>query len=135
MESFTEAWSGVLKSMRAREDVSEAGYNVWISCIEPRSIENGEAVLFVHTNFQRKILEEHYAEKLSEAFEEVLGIRLEIRILSGEDSDDPFTSKETSESSLFSLVDSENEYSFENFIAYRIEFRFCVSARRERHIL
>ena len=49
---------------------------MWITCIEPRTIEDGEVVVFVHTNFQKKIVSEHYADKLKDAFENVLGILL-----------------------------------------------------------
>lgn len=85
METIKEVWSGILEYLHNQEDISEVAYNVWISCIEPRSIEDGEVVVFVHTNFQKKIVSEHYAGKLREAFEQVLGIPLGLKILSGEE--------------------------------------------------
>lgn len=80
METIKEAWSEILNYLRSRDDVSEVAYNVWISCIEPQGIEDGEVVVYVHTNFQRKIVTEHYAGKLQNAFEQVLGIPLGLKI-------------------------------------------------------
>ena len=40
METIKEAWSGILDYLHRQDDISEVAYNVWISCIEPRSIED-----------------------------------------------------------------------------------------------
>lgn len=84
METIKEVWSGILDYLHNLDDISEVAYNVWITCIEPRTIEDGEVVVFVHTNFQKKIVSEHYADKLKDAFENVLGIPLGLKIVSGE---------------------------------------------------
>ena len=76
METIKEAWSGILDYLHRQDDISEVAYNVWISCIEPRSIEDGEVVVYVHTQFQKKIIREHYAGKLCDAFLQVLGLPL-----------------------------------------------------------
>ena len=119
METIKEAWSGILTYLHQLDDISEVAYNVWITCIEPRSIEDSEVVVFVHTNFQRKIVSEHYADKFKEAFEKVLGIPLGLKIVSGEDtkSPEPVCEDETHDSgNLFGQKSSDYEYSFENFI-------------------
>ncbi|MCI8553647.1 MAG: chromosomal replication initiator protein DnaA [Clostridiales bacterium] len=123
METIKEAWSGILEYLHQLEDISEVAYKVWISCIEPHSIEDGEVVVYVHTNFQRKIISQHYADRLQEAFEQVLGIPLGLKILSGEDEG---TSSSTASAAgteefpdpgnLFGQKSSDYEYSFENFI-------------------
>lgn len=92
METIKEAWSGILQYLHEQDDISEVAFNVWITCIEPRTIEDGKVVVFVHTNFQRKIITEHYSLKLRDAFQQVLGIPLGLMILSGEDSDTPLRS-------------------------------------------
>ncbi len=119
METIKEVWSGILDYLHNLDDISEVAYNVWITCIEPRSIEDGEVVVFVHTNFQRKIISEHYAPKLLEAFEKVLGIPLGLKILSGEDASSADSDKPESpleDGNLFGQKSSDYEYSFENFI-------------------
>ena len=120
METIKEVWSGILEYLHNQEDISEVAYNYWISCIEPRSIEDGEVVVFVHTNFQKKIVSEHYAGKLREAFEQVLGIPLGLKILSGEEvsarETPEFSETQPDPGNLFGQKSSDYEYSFENFI-------------------
>lgn len=91
-------------------------YNVWISCIEPQGIEDGEVVVYVHTNFQRKIVTEHYAGKLQNAFEQVLGIPLGLKILSGEDTQADPIKTAGDPHNLYPPKDDKSEYSFENFV-------------------
>ena len=69
METIKEAWSEILNYLHGLDDISEVAYNVWISCIHPVTIEDGEVVVNVHTNFQRKIVSQHYAARLQEGFE------------------------------------------------------------------
>ena len=120
METIKEVWSGILEYLHNREDISEVAYNVWIRCIEPVSIEDGEVVVFVHTNFQKKIVGETYTEKLIDAFQQVLGIPLGLKIVSGEETaaqDPPPLAEPSPEpGNLFGQKSSDYEYSFENFI-------------------
>lgn len=119
METIKEVWSGVLNYLHSQQDISEVAFNVWISCIEPRSIEDGEVVVYVHTNFQKKIISEHYADKIQEAFENVLGIPLGLKIISSEDmgvAEQVPVNEAPEPGNLFGQKDSDYEYSFENFI-------------------
>ena len=119
METIKEAWSGILEYLRSQEDISEVAFNVWISCIEPSTITDGDVVVNVHTNFQRKIISEHYAGKLREAFDQVLGIPLGLKIQSDEDQGtvDTVSFEDTPEpGNLFGQKNTDYEYSFENFI-------------------
>ena len=119
METIKEVWSGILDYLHKQEDISEVAFNVWISCIEPRNIEDGEVIAYVHTNFQRKIIMENYAAKIQNAFEQVLGLPLGLKIYSGEDSEPAGISHTVTEEdpgNLFNNKASDSEYSFENFI-------------------
>lgn len=120
METIKEAWSGILDYLHQLDDISEVAFNVWLSCIEPRTIEDGEVVVFVHTNFQRKIVTEHYASRMCEAFEKVLGIPLGIKILSGEDVQQkpmpPIPDEPPEPGNEYGKQPSDYEYSFANFI-------------------
>ncbi|MDD2362596.1 MAG: chromosomal replication initiator protein DnaA [Oscillospiraceae bacterium] len=119
METIKEAWSGILDFLRGQEDISEVAFNVWISCIEPHSISDTDVIVNVHTSFQRKIINEHYAEKLKEAIKHVLGIPLGLKIVSEEDmgAGDPAPLDDSPDpGNLFGQKNSDYEYSFENFI-------------------
>lgn len=116
MELLNEVWDGVLAVMR-RSGMSQIAFDVWISCIEPRGIEDGEMVVCVKTGFQKKTIEDMYADKLLEALKEVLGIPLGLRIITREDVPaQPTTAVTPIEGNGFPIGAAEDEYSFENFI-------------------
>ena len=116
METIKEVWSGILDYLHNLDDISEVAYNVWITCIEPRTIEDGEVVVFVHTNFQKKIVSEHYADKLKDAFEDVLGIPLGLKIVSGEDLEKTTAAAPPPASGNLFDGSTDQDYSFENFV-------------------
>ena len=116
METIKEVWSGILEYLHNQDDISEVAYNVWITCIEPLSIEDGEVVVYVHTDFQKKIVTEHYAAKFREAFEKVMGIPLGLRIRPGEEDRDSRPAPAADDGNLFAGRSSDQEYTFENFI-------------------
>lgn len=118
MESIKEAWSGILDYLRQQEDISEVAFNVWLSCIEPQSIDDNTVVVAVQSNFQQKIITEHYKEKIQAAFLQVLGLPLELTILSKEETRQGVNvaSTDTDPGNLFGQHSSDYEYSFENFI-------------------
>ena len=84
MESIKEAWSGILDYLHRQDDISEVAYNTWIGCIEPCTIEGDSVVVLVHTDFQRGIILSHYADKIKNAFQQVLGIPFDLKVLSEE---------------------------------------------------
>ena len=116
METIKEVWSGILDYLHNLDDISEVAYNVWITCIEPRTIEDGEVVVFVHTNFQKKIVSEHYADKLKDAFENVLGIPLGLKIVSGEDLEKTTAAAPPPASGNLFDGSTDQEYSVEKFV-------------------
>ncbi len=120
METIKEAWSQILEYLHNLPDISDVAYNTWITCIEPCTIEENTVILSVHTNFQRSIVEGQYAEKIKNAFREVLGISLELKILSKE-SEVPLATQNSapvfpSAENMLGKNSSDYEYSFENFV-------------------
>lgn len=120
METIKEVWSGILQYLHDLDDISEIAYNVWITCIEPVTIENGEVVVQVHSDFQKNIIQETYADKLKNAFEAVLGIPLGLKILSQEEKN---SSVDTAnpipvpiDGNLYDGSDGAQEFSFDNFV-------------------
>lgn len=120
METIKEAWSQILEYLHNLPDISDVAYNTWITCIEPCKIEENTVILSVHTNFQRSIVEGQYAEKIKNAFREVLGISLELKILSKE-SEAPVVAEPAAPvfptaENMLGKNSSDYEYSFENFV-------------------
>lgn len=113
METIKEAWSSILEYLH--NNLSETAFNVWISCLKPLGIEDGEMVIEVNTNFQKENVRKTYADKLTEAFEKVLGIPLGLKIVSLEEKGQPAAAQPAISGNLY---DSQlaQEYSFENFV-------------------
>lgn len=108
METIREVWAAVLQVLHESSEISEAAFDMWIQCMEPRAIEDGALIVSVHTAFQRKIIQQQYADKLHAAIEAVLGFPLELKILCDDDSEAVVLEESQS------AVDAE--YTFDNFI-------------------
>ena len=123
METINEAWAGILSYLHQLADISEVGFKTWLECIEPKNIDGNELVLYVQTQFQKKMVGEHYASRITEACEHVLGIPLEVCIFAGDELVDPGDTEEIERRILreqpiseFGETGDEYLYSFDNFI-------------------
>lgn len=83
MESFGEVVNLVKEYVK--EHVSDVAYNCWISFIEPVRFEDGKAIIYIKTVFQKDVLMKQYYEKISAGFESVLGFPAEVVIATEED--------------------------------------------------
>ncbi len=117
MELLNEVWDGVLSVMR-RSGISQIAFDVWINCIEPRGIEDGEMVVCVKTEFQKKTIEDMYADKLVAALKEVLDIPLGLRIITREEVPNADVAYPVTpiEGNGFPTGNEDDEYSFETFV-------------------
>ncbi len=113
METIKEAWSEILDHLRNVEKLSQVAFDVWINHIEPVAIENGEVIVLVHTEFQKKTILEHYGERLIRAFEQVLGIPLGLKIMAREEQK---PAANTAASNQVVLPSFETNFTFDNFI-------------------
>ena len=117
MEMISDIWESVCAVIR-RSGLSQAAFEVWIRPIEPHSIEDGEMVLVVNTEFQKNTLEEMFGEKLKDAFREVLGFPLGLRIVCknvATETTAPTPVAPVEGMGLPQSADGE-EYSFDNFV-------------------
>lgn len=131
MESFGEVVNLVKEYVKER--VSDVAYNCWISFIEPVKFEDGKAVIYIKTVFQKDILTKQYYEKISAGFESVLGFPVEILIATEEDvkqyiggdymenvgklySKEPLTSEQQPELDKVPDDGGNYEYTFDTFI-------------------
>ncbi len=115
METIKDAWSGILDYLHNMEDISQVAYNTWLTCLEPRGIEDGKMVICVHTDFQRGIIQDCYSLKIEDAIQHVLGIPLKAEIVSDETHHEEPGEEELVVDSLIA-ANPDYEYSFENFI-------------------
>ncbi len=120
METIKEAWSGILEYLHQSPDISDVAYNTWITCIQPCTIEDNTVIVSVHTNFQRSIVEGQYADKIKNAFRDVLGIPFDLKILSKE-AESNTTAEQPGQAfsfdeNILGKNSTDYEYSFENFV-------------------
>ena len=83
MESFREVVD--LVKAYVKDQVSDVAYNCWITFIEPVKFENGTAIIYIKTAFQRDVLTKQYLDKLSNGFESVLGFPVDVVIATEDD--------------------------------------------------
>ncbi len=113
MDSINEVWNSVLSVMQ-HSGISNIAFDIWIKCIEPCGIEDGEMIVRVNTEFQKKTIQEMYAADLLDALKQVLGIPLGLRILSKDSAEDQPIKE--NENDIIGFPSTEDEYTFENFV-------------------
>ncbi len=116
MEGLQQIWEQVLDIIR-HSDISQAAFNVWISCLEPKDIEDGELVILVKTTFQKNTVNELYAPIISKALRQVLDIPIGVRIVAKEEMapEAPAPTPRAIEGNGYPS-NIGDEFTFENFV-------------------
>ena len=107
MDSFAEIWQLVQQELK--KQVTEVAYNVWLSPLEFVKFENDTVYLSI-SEFKKNIIVDKFMGALTDAFEAILGFRVEIVFLiPGETNSQKKESAEEEQS-------FEHDYTFDNFI-------------------
>ena len=127
MESFNDVFAKVCNY--CKDNISSIGYNLWIQVIKPVSFDGQKAVLYVKSDFQKKIISEKYMDLLLQAFEQELGFPVTIEIKCDDELDldlEPKVNSQADSSAINTLDESNNadssnvpgeyEYTFSTFI-------------------
>ncbi len=144
MESFSDVFENVLKYLYELDGVSEVGYKTWLATLEPYKLENNTAYLLTESEFTKKTTTDIYADMIKEAFENVLGFPVELKLLVK--SKDKSSQKEEDESVFtqgmpskpgFGKTDPGDDpshkkprYTFDNFIkgkSNELAFACCTA--------
>ena len=117
MDTVNQIWEKVLETIR-NSDISEIAYSVYIKCMEPKDIQDGEMVVSVKNDWLKNTILELYSEKLLDALKQTLGIPLGLRILSQEAAaNDPgATAALPILGNGFPTALADEDYSFDNFV-------------------
>jgi len=115
MDSFNDVFLEVLKYCHDYKTVSEPGYNRWIKILEPYKFENNVAYLLADSEFTKNTTETNYGSIIAEAFENVMGFEVEVKILvkSKEESSDSDSVSVTPANYSDNLT---NLLTFDNFV-------------------
>ena len=110
MDSFKDAW--LIVSEYCRTKITDIAYKTWIARVKPVSLDynEGKVVLLVPNDFHRQTLLRNYVNLLDEAFEAVFSSTFEFCFVTEEEQ------KKEEEETGIEVVNSDYEYTFENFI-------------------
>ncbi len=122
MESFNDVFSKVCDY--CKDKISSIGFNLWIQVITPVSFDGDVVILYVKSDFQKKIITEKYMDLLLRAFEHVIGFSVTIDIKCEDEINiDEIQSNSKSNLDVNNMIDSscesshgEYEYTFSTFI-------------------
>ena len=116
MDTVNQIWDQVLDYIRPK--LSPIAFDVYIKCMEPKSIEDGEMVVTVRTDFLKKNIVELYSELLLEALRLTLGIPLGLRILSLENAaeDTGTVAALPIQGNGFPTTLADEDFTFDNFV-------------------
>ncbi len=81
MDSFSDVFNEVLKYCKNNKNISQAGYEKWIMVLEPHKLENNTAYLLADSEFTKSTALTAYGDVLKEAFYNVLGFEVDVKIL------------------------------------------------------
>ena len=139
MDSFEDVFGSVLKYLYNMDSITEVGYKTWIATLKPYKLENNTAYLLTESEFTKKTTTDIYAPAIMEAFENVLGFPVELKLLVRSKDDEqsaPVTSKPemTSDESISETGDltggKKEKYTFDNFIkgkSNELAFACCTA--------
>lgn len=108
MDNIQQVWSAVLDILKNDDSISQASYDMWIACIQPQVVEENTLKVFVHTNFQKNIIEQQFKGKIESAIESVFGFALTLKILCDEQTEQKVE--------ITTSTSDDEEFTFENFV-------------------
>ena len=115
MDTVNQIWEQVVTYVQPK--MSQIAFDIYIKCMEPRNIEDGELVVTVRTEFLKKNIVEMYSEMLLDALRVTLGIPVGLRIVALESASDPGTQAALPiQGPGFPTTLADEEYSFDNFV-------------------
>ena len=105
--------------LQNQNDISEVAFNVWISCIEPYTIEDGNVVVFVKPVFSAKSLMST-TRTIMRSLQPCIGFLLGLKILSRDElSADSPAAEECGDPETFLGRRARLRILFENFMSAR----------------
>lgn len=114
MESFNDVWQAVLDYIKSK--VNETAYNLWIKIVKFDGFNNSTVTLRFPKPMHLEIVTSQYGDLFEEAFENVLGFKVNISYV----CDDVFENEKESGNTTYQdkhLEDYRNsQFTFENFI-------------------
>lgn len=119
MDTYKDIWEAVLSYCKSKDSaVSSTGYNLWLSDAEITDFKNNTVYLHLSSPLKKKIVMEQYGNLLIEAFEAVMGFKIDIFYDCDSPSQNMFDQANHEEEENKSLFpdDMDDPFTFETFI-------------------
>ena len=132
MKSFVEVFDKVKEYCAKKVEagkLTDVAYRLWILNLKPVKLDGNEAVFNVQSEFQKDVILKNYEKILKEAFMEVLGFEVELKIIPEENEDEDDNSPVEKKKELEqSFSNAEYDYTFDTFIVgHSNEFAHAAS--------
>jgi len=110
MESFTEVWNLVCDYCKSK--ITDIAYSTWIKRIEPVNLDlaQGIAIIKVPNELHRQTLTHYYRDLLDEAFTQIFGQEIQIRIVT---PDETIKEKQNDDTPA---INDDYEFTFDTYI-------------------
>ena len=119
MDTYKDIWEAVLSYCKSKDSaVSSTGYNLWLSDAEITDFKNNTVYIHLSSPLKKKIVMEQYGNLLIEAFEAVMGFKIDIFYDCDSPSQNMFDQANHEEEENKSLFpdDMDDPFTFETFI-------------------
>lgn len=110
MNSFEDVFEAVKEFCTSSGKIGETARGLWLDTLRPARLEGSDAVIYCPNDFQKGIVMNNYAHMLTEAFTQILGFPVQLRIIVTDDTE-PDASRVPED---FDKKQSELEQDFEN---------------------
>jgi len=110
MESFTEVWNLVCDYCKSK--ITDIAYSTWIKRIEPVNLDfaQGVAVIKVPNELHRQTIKHYYMDMLDEAFTQIFGQKIQIRVCTPDETGNEKQNDETP------AINDDYEFTFDTYI-------------------
>ncbi len=139
MNSFEEVYDAVKKYCTDSGKIGDTAKNLWLDVLKPARLEGNEAVFYCSSDFQKNIVMTNYEVLLCEAFEQIVGFPVRLKLIVTDDSQDGMTSEipanfeQINKDLDASYSNSDYPFTFETFIvgsSNRFAYAACTSVAR-----
>ena len=137
MNSFDEVFEAVKEYCTKDGKVGDIARNLWLDTLKPARLEGTDAVFYCASDFQRSVVNNNYAHLLKEAFAQILGFPVELRLIVQDGNEETATEathdQQTGEALEKTTKDGEYAYTFDTFIvggSNQFAYAACTSIAR-----
>lgn len=136
MNSFEEVYRAVEDYCTKNGKVGTTAKNLWLDSLRPARLEGNVAVFYCPSDFQKDVVMDNYAHMLTDAFEQILGFPVTLRLIVMEEEEDekqpssPENFDELQQSLERDFDNADYAYTFDTFIVGKSnEFAYaaCLS--------